>query len=94
MLIIPITGKISWRNPPVITIGLILINCLVYFIFQYGDRDLYYEAELYYFTSGLAKIEMPRYMAYLDVPQPGFWPRIISKWKKIIISCKNFATMK
>jgi membrane associated rhomboid family serine protease len=70
MLIIPLTGKISWRNPPIITIVLILINCLVHFIFQYGDSDRRYEAELYYFTSGLAQMEVPKYMAYLEVPQP------------------------
>ena len=70
MLIIPLTGKISWRNPPILTIGLILINCLVYFIFQYGDNERHYEAELYYLTSGLAQMEVPKYMAYLDVPQP------------------------
>jgi membrane associated rhomboid family serine protease len=30
MLIIPLTKKISWRNPPIITISIILFNCLVY----------------------------------------------------------------
>lgn len=70
MFIIPLTGKISWRNPPIITIGLILINCLVYFIFQYSDNDRRYEAERYYFTSGLARIEVPKYLVYLDAAQP------------------------
>jgi len=28
MLIIPLTEKISWRNPPIVTIGIILLNCL------------------------------------------------------------------
>ena len=69
MLIIPLTGKISWRNPPVVTIGLILVNCLVYFIFQHGDNNRRYEAERYYFTSGLAQIEVPMYMRYVNVPQ-------------------------
>ena len=70
MLIIPLTGKISWRNPPVITFGLILINCLVYFLFQYGDNQRRYEAERYYFTSGLAQIEVSRYMMHLDDSLP------------------------
>lgn len=70
MLIIPLTGKISWRNPPLVTIGIILINCLVYFIFQSGDIDRLYGAEEYYLTSELAKIEVPKYMAYLKAHQP------------------------
>lgn len=70
MLIIPLTGNIGWRNPPFITIVLILINCLVYFVFQHGDNHRRYAAERFYYESGLAQIEVPRYMAYLNVVQP------------------------
>lgn len=66
MLIIPLTGKLSWRNPPFVTIGIILINCLVYFLFQTTDTQRLYEAHKYYFDSGLAQIEMPRYFQYLE----------------------------
>jgi membrane associated rhomboid family serine protease len=65
MLIIPLTGKISWRNPPVVTIGIILVNCLVYFILQSGDMKRLYQAEDYYFDSGLAEIEALLYMQHL-----------------------------
>ena len=64
MFIIPLTGKISWRNPPLVTIGVILLNCLVYFIFQIDEADRQYEISEYYFTSGLVTIEVPRYIAY------------------------------
>jgi len=64
MLIIPLTGKISWRNPPAITICIILINCLVFFFFQSGEKRIFYEAEEYYFESELAKIEVSRYLEY------------------------------
>ncbi|UCG05769.1 MAG: rhomboid family intramembrane serine protease [Desulfobacterales bacterium] len=64
MLLIPLTDKISWRNPPIVTIFLILINCLVYFIFQFNDNQKYFEAEQYYFNSGLAEIEIKRYISY------------------------------
>jgi len=67
MLIIPITGKLSWRNPPFVTLALILINCLVFFIFQMDDTRLFMTAEMYYFDSGLAEIEVPRYVEYRDV---------------------------
>ena len=64
MLIIPLTGKISWRNPPAVTIGIILINCIVFFFFQSGEKEMFYEANKYYFESELAEIEIPRYIEY------------------------------
>ena len=66
MFIIPLTGKLSWRNPPVVTIGLILLNCLVYFIFQTGEPQKQYEVSEYYFSSGLVTIEVPHYIAYRE----------------------------
>jgi membrane associated rhomboid family serine protease len=66
MLIIPLTEKISWRNPPIVTIGIILLNCLVYFGFQSGDTEQHIRASEFYFTSGLAQIEVPRYIAYRE----------------------------
>ncbi len=66
MLIIPLTEKISWRNPPVITIGIILLNCLVFFLFQSDDTEKHVKVSEFYFTSGLAQIEVPRYVAYRE----------------------------
>jgi membrane associated rhomboid family serine protease len=64
MLIIPLTGKISWRNPPAVTICIILINCLVYFFVQSGEKEIFYKAKEYYFESELAEIEIRRYIDY------------------------------
>ena len=66
MLLIPITDKLSWRNPPIITIILILINCFVYFVFQFEDNPRWMKAQQFYFTSGLAEIEIVRYAEYKD----------------------------
>jgi membrane associated rhomboid family serine protease len=66
MFIIPLTGKISWRNPPFVTIAVILINCLVWFVFQFGDTDKQYEISQFYFTSSLADIEISHYIAYRE----------------------------
>jgi len=66
MLIIPITGKLSWRNPPFVTLALIIINSLIFFVFQFDDSRLFMTAEMYYFDSGLADIEVPRYVAYRE----------------------------
>jgi membrane associated rhomboid family serine protease len=72
MLIIPLTGKISWRNPPFVTIAVILINCLVWFVLQSGDMEKHYANSEFYFNSGLAEIEISHYVAYcegrLDAP--------------------------
>jgi len=64
MLIIPITDKISWRNPPIVTISLVLINCIIFFLFQFNQYDQYVEAENYYFESGLMDIEVNKYIEY------------------------------
>ncbi|MDJ0819870.1 MAG: rhomboid family intramembrane serine protease [Desulfobacterales bacterium] len=66
MLIIPLTGKISWRNPPFVTIAVILINCLVWFVLQAGDTARQYEISDFYFNSGLADIEISHYVAYRE----------------------------
>ncbi|MCP4690376.1 MAG: rhomboid family intramembrane serine protease [Desulfobacterales bacterium] len=66
MLIIPISGKLSWRNPPAVTIALIVVNVLVFFIFQLGEDEKFMQAHEYYFKSGLAEIELPRYLDYRE----------------------------
>jgi len=65
MLIIPLTGKISKRNPPLITIAIILVNCFVFFALQANDNKQYSQAIRFYFESGLGKIEASRYQVYL-----------------------------
>ena len=66
MFIIPLTGKLSWRNPPIVTIAVILINCLVWFVFQAGDTKQQYKVSESYFNSGLADIEISYYIAYRE----------------------------
>jgi membrane associated rhomboid family serine protease len=63
---IPITKGLSWRNPPVVTLVLILLNVLVFTVVQHGDDERSQAAESYYFESGLDKIEFPVYDAYLQ----------------------------
>lgn len=66
MFIIPLIGKISWRNPPFVTVAIILLNCLVFFFFQVGESVKLNDVSRYYFDSGLATIEVPHYMAYRE----------------------------
>ncbi|MDL2275481.1 rhomboid family intramembrane serine protease [Desulfosarcina sp. OttesenSCG-928-G10] len=65
MLIIPLSSKRGLKNPPVITLALVILNVLVYLFFQLGDDDAYMKAEFFYLGSGLAEIELPLYHDYL-----------------------------
>lgn len=66
MLIVPVSGKIGWKNPPIVTFLLVAINCLVFFLFQTGDGASRMSAEAFYLESGLAQIEVPHYLGYLE----------------------------
>ena len=66
MLIIPYQTRFTARSLPVVTLALIVINALVYFVFQAGDRQTTQAAAEYYFSSQLPAIELPRYAAVLE----------------------------
>jgi membrane associated rhomboid family serine protease len=66
MLIVPISGKISWKNPPLVTLALLIFNCLIFFLFQIGDDEARMTSEQLYLESGLAQIEVPHYLSYLE----------------------------
>lgn len=63
-MIVPISGRLSWRNPPSVTITLILLNIAVFFIFQSNDRAYMQDAWQYYNDAGLARIELAYYLRY------------------------------
>jgi membrane associated rhomboid family serine protease len=66
VLIIPYQTKFTAKSLPAVTLALIVINALVYFVFQSGDRQAYRRAAEYYFSSGLPAVELPRYAAVLE----------------------------
>ncbi len=66
MLLIPYQTRFTLKSLPLVTLALILVNAVVYFVFQSGDRQAYARAADYYFSSQLAQIELPRYATYLD----------------------------
>jgi len=65
-MFIPLDRKPNWQRPPFITLVLIIINVLVFTFFQAQDQLREDDAFHYYFSSGLAELEMPRYIAYLN----------------------------
>ncbi|MFW5970433.1 MAG: rhomboid family intramembrane serine protease [Halofilum sp. (in: g-proteobacteria)] len=66
MLIIPFDRPIDWRRPPVVTFSLVFVNVLVFLLFQLDDGREMQRVKDYYYESGLAEIELPRYRAYLE----------------------------
>ncbi|HEB56950.1 MAG TPA: rhomboid family intramembrane serine protease [Gammaproteobacteria bacterium] len=65
-MFIPLDRKPDWRSPPVITLLLICINILVFNFLQGQDQLREEDAFRYYFSSGLAELEIPRYINYLN----------------------------
>ena len=66
MLIIPYQTRFTSGSLPLVTLALILVNALVYFVFQAGDRQASNNAAAYYFSSDLPAIELPRFAATLE----------------------------
>ncbi|MFJ2988562.1 rhomboid family intramembrane serine protease [Collimonas sp. NPDC087041] len=67
MLIIPVDRKPDWRRPPLITIFLVLVNLLIYFGIQWGERNHMEPAADYYLVeSRLPEFEFPAYARYLE----------------------------
>ncbi len=61
-MIVPISGRLSWRNPPLVTIALILVNIAVFFGLQSNDQAYLQEAWQHYTESGLVRIELESYL--------------------------------
>lgn len=66
MLIVPVSRRPDWRNPPLITLALILINCLIFFGWQSGDDQKMEKAYRFYAESTLPDTEFPRFIKHLE----------------------------
>lgn len=66
MIIIPTEKRFDWRHKPLVLLGLVLLNVLVFFFYQAGDRDRYEHALELYVQHGLHQVEWPLYAPYLQ----------------------------
>jgi len=66
MIFIPFFKKIDWSQPPIITLLLIVVNCIIFMVFQSNDNELTEQAYQYYLKSDLPTIEIPLYAGYLQ----------------------------
>lgn len=64
-MFIPLDRKPEWRNPPVITLLLIVINLLCFTLWQGDDEHREQQAYNYYLDSDLPAIELPLYREFL-----------------------------
>lgn len=64
MLIIPIEKKPDWRRPPLATLLLILLNCLVFFSYQGDDEQRWQTAIEFYQQHDLLGHEAELYLQY------------------------------
>ncbi len=62
MLILPIPRKPDWKNPPIVTLAIILACTFIYFVFQSKDEETEHKAIFYYFNSVLPQLELPLYL--------------------------------
>jgi membrane associated rhomboid family serine protease len=64
-LAFPLNNRPDWRRPPLVTILLIVVNCIVYFGPERYDQNTAQKAAAYYIQSDLPRIEVPRFAKYL-----------------------------
>jgi len=65
MLILPLHKPLSWATWPWMTTALLLLNVCVFLGPQAGDRQAMADVQAFYYSSGLARMELPAYRRYL-----------------------------
>ena len=66
-MFLPLDRKPDWRNPPLITLIILVINVLFWYIWQTNDDKYSVEANEYYVYSGLYKTELKEFEKYRDI---------------------------
>ena len=67
-MFLPLEKKPDWANPPLITLVLVILNVLIFYIWQHNDVRYEHEAFEYYTSSGLVKTELKAYLDFKKQP--------------------------
>lgn len=70
MLIIPVENRPDWRNPPLATLLLIVLNVLVFVLYQGKDPQRLEQSYQWYAESGLLEREHQPFLGYLGRTDP------------------------
>ena len=70
MLIVPVENRPDWKNPPVATLLLILINVLIFFVYQGKDPQKLEQSFQLYVESGLLEREQQPFRHYVARKSP------------------------
>lgn len=65
MIILPTEKRFDWQHTPVMLFSLVLLNTLIFFLYQSGDNAKFEEAHFAYVEQGLLELEWPVYKEYL-----------------------------
>ena len=66
MIILPVERRLNWKHPPIVLISIIVLNILLFFLYQSGDTERYFSAATEYAESGYLEDEWPHYETYLE----------------------------
>jgi membrane associated rhomboid family serine protease len=67
MIILPMERAFDWRKPPLVTLLLVVINSLCFFIWQGEETQRIAQAMEFYRDSGLAQLEYSEFLRYSKV---------------------------
>lgn len=70
MLIVPVENRPDWKNPPVATLLLIIVNVLVFFVYQGKDPQRLEQSYRWYVESGLYGREQQPFLQYVRRAHP------------------------
>ncbi len=66
MVIIPTEKRFDWNYAPVVLFSIVLINILIFFVYQSGDNEKFERAFNTYQNEGFLKTEWPFFKKYLS----------------------------
>lgn len=66
MLVVPVAEKFTWKNPPYVTLFLVIVNIIIFAGFQGNDNEQWEKAATFFFKSGLADIEIPLFLEFKE----------------------------
>lgn len=66
MVIVPTEKKFDWHHAPIVLFILVLVNVLIYFLYQSGDDKKFADAITAYDKAGYFEKEWPLFQTYLE----------------------------